>query len=184
MADVPARQTVGAPAVETGSDSPYPYLEKLQEKMEERLDRKVPATGRFCGFCYGRLRSSDTLCPFCSTAVADRETVDEIPQDVLKAYRARQKTEARWVHSGAFLGLVIASILFVVLEIWGPGPLGHPATGFLVLIGGGYVLAQLFGPLIGAQFGYRSGSKKRDALWARFLAERDGAPLTQEGSPP
>ena len=88
-----------------------------------------------------------------------RPTVGEIPQEVLRAYQAKQKTEARWVHSGAFLGLIIASILFVVLELWGPGPLGHPATGFLVLIGGGYLLAQLFGPLIGGQFGYRSGSR-------------------------
>ena len=173
MADVPVRPA-RAPDGDAGYETPFPYLERLQEKMEERLDRKVPATGRFCGFCYGRLRADDTVCPFCGRAVAERGTVGEIPQDVLKAYRARQKTEARWVHLGAFVGLIIASVLFVVLEVWGPGPLGHPATGFVVLIGGGYVLAQLFGPLIGAQFGYRSGSKRRDALWARFLAERDG----------
>lgn len=149
-------------------------MEKLQEKMEERLDRKVPAAGRYCGFCYGRLRDVDTICPFCATPTGERPTVDEIPQPVLRAYRAKQRTEARWVYGGAFVGLIIASVLFIVLELWGPGILGHPATGFAVLILGGYLLAQLCGPLIAGQFGYRSGARKRDLAWAQFLAERDG----------
>ncbi len=167
-----------------GYVSPYPYLDRLQEKMEERLDRKVPATGRFCGFCYARLRDTDPACPFCHTSTAERETVGEIPQDVLRAYKTKQSTEARWVHTGAFFGLIIASVLFIVLVIWGPGPLGHPAVGFAVLIGGGYVLAQLFGTFIGAQFGYRSGARKRDEAWGRFLAERDGADSTAESEAP
>jgi hypothetical protein len=162
------------PQAIAGYISPYPYLEKLQDKMEERLDHRVPSSGRFCGFCYGRLRETDAVCPFCDTATADRPTVGEIPQEVLRAYRDKQKTEARWVHLGAFFGLIIASILFIVLELWGPGPLGHPAAGFAVLILGGYLLAQLFGTIIAAQFGYRAGSRKRDAAWARFLASRDG----------
>ncbi len=161
-------------AGEAGYLSPYPYVEKLQEKMEERLDRKVPALGRYCGFCYGRLREADTICPFCGTLVSDRSVVEEIPQAVLRAYRAKQKTEAAWVYGGAFVGLIIASVFFIVLELWGPGILGHPATGFAVLILGGYLLAQLCGPLIAGQFGYRSGARKRDAAWGRFLAERDG----------
>lgn len=157
-----------------GYVSRYPYLERLQEKMEERLARRVPVKGRFCGYCYGRLRESDTACPFCATPTAARETVDEVPQDVLQAYRARQRTESTWVYMGAFVGLIIASALFLLMVVWGPGLLGHPALAFVVLIGGGYLLAQLFGPLIGGQFGYRSGSRKRDALWEAFLARRDG----------
>lgn len=155
-----------------GYVSPYPYLDRLQEKMEERLDRKVPATGRYCGFCYGRLRADDAACGFCETAVASVPTVGEIPQDVLQAYRAKQKTEATWVHSGAFFGLIIAAVLFIVLVIWGPGPLGHPAVGFAVLIGGGYVLAQVFGTFLGAQVGYRKGARKRDRMWAAFMDAR------------
>jgi len=161
-------------AGEAGYVSPYPYMEKLQEKMEERLDRKVPVTGRYCGFCYGRLREVEAICPFCATSTSERPTVDEIPQAVLRAYRAKQRTEAGWVYGGAFVGLIIASVLFIVLELWGPGILGHPATGFAVLILGGYLLAQLCGPLIAGQFGYRSGARKRDLAWGRFLAERDG----------
>ena len=52
-----------------GYVTPYPYLDQLQEKMEERLARKVPIKGRFCGFCYARLRESDTVCPFCASAI-------------------------------------------------------------------------------------------------------------------
>jgi len=142
--------------------------------MEERLARRVPVKGRFCGFCYGRLRETDHTCPFCATPTETRGTVDEVPQDVLRAYRARQRTESTWVYLGAFVGLIIASALFLLMVVWGPGLLGHPALAFVVLIGGGYLLAQLFGPLIGGQFGYRSGSRKRDTLWAAFLAQRDG----------
>ncbi|MFN0147436.1 MAG: hypothetical protein ACKVT1_13065, partial [Dehalococcoidia bacterium] len=104
-----------------GYASPYPYLEKLQEKMQERIARKVPVKGRFCGFCYGRLREADVLCPFCETATEARATVEEVPQPVLAAFRARQRTEATWVYMGAFVGLIIASALFLLMVVWGPG---------------------------------------------------------------
>jgi hypothetical protein len=165
-----------APKVEgiAGYVTPYPYLDRLQEKMEERLDRRVPAAGRFCGFCYARLRNDDTRCPFCGTLTTERETVNEIPQPVLRAYKLKQSTEARWVHSGAFTGMIIASLVFVWMVTWGPGFLGHPALAFAELLLGGYFLAQLFGPLLFAQVGYRKGARKRDEAWARFLAARDG----------
>ena len=156
-----------------GYESPYPYLDQLQEKMEERLAHRVPAAGRFCGFCYARLRADDSACSFCHTPVAARPTVSEIPQDVLKAYKAKASTEARWVHTGAFTGLILASFIFLWMVVWGPGILGNPALAFLELLIGGYFLAQLFGPLLFAQIGYRRGARKRDALWAQHLATRD-----------
>ncbi len=155
-----------------GYESPYPYLDRLQEKMEERLAHRVPAAGRFCAHCYGRLRESDATCGFCGASIAAVGTVPEIPQDVLRAYQARQKTESRWVYGGAFVGLIIASIAFVAMVTWGPGPVGHPAAAFAMLIGGGYVLAQLFGPLIGGQIGYRRGARRRDRMWEKHLAGR------------
>ncbi|MGH7752464.1 MAG: hypothetical protein ACREN5_06580, partial [Gemmatimonadales bacterium] len=154
---------------------PYPYLDRLQEKMEERLARRVPAGGRFCGFCYARLRQEDLVCSFCGVATAERPTVGEVPQAVLKAYQAKSKTEARWVHMGAFVGLLVASVLFLWLVLWGPGFLGHPAVGLVVLVLGSYPLAQLFGPLIFGQIGYRKGARKRDAMWAEHLRARDRA---------
>lgn len=157
-----------------GYVSPYPYLDLLQSRMEERLARKVPVKGRFCGFCYARLKAEQAKCPFCERETAASGTVEEIPQDVLLAYKARQKTEARWVHLGAFFGLIVAAGIFLWQVIWAPGFLGHPAVAFTVLILGGYLLAQVFGPVIGGQIGYRSGSRKRDRLWARHLEARDG----------
>jgi hypothetical protein len=167
-----------------GYVSPYPYLDRLQEKMEERLARKVPVRGRFCGFCYGRLRPEQPACPFCAHEVASAGTVEEVPQDVLQAYRARQKTEATWVHLGAFFGLILAALVFLWQVIWAPGVISHPALAFVVLILGGYLLAQVFGPVIGAQVGYRKGSRKRDALWARHLAARDAAGPASNASRP
>ncbi len=156
-----------------GYETPYPYLDQLQEKMEERLAHRVPAAGRFCGFCYARLRNDDTVCPFCHTATAEMPAVAEIPQEVLAAYKAKASTEARWVHTGAFTGLILASVIFILMVIWGPGLLGHPALAFAELLLGGYFLAQFFGPFLFAQFGYARGAKKRDALWAGWLAKRD-----------
>ncbi|MCC6385969.1 MAG: hypothetical protein IT302_01150 [Dehalococcoidia bacterium] len=169
MAGEGAHAGTGEPAGIAGYVSPYPYLDRLQEKMEERLARKVPVKGRFCGFCFGRLRESDAVCPFCASSIDTAGTVDEIPQDVLKAYQAKQKTEGLWVHSGAFSGLLLAMALFLLMVVWGPGLLGHPALAFAVLIGGGYVFAQLFGTFLGAQIGYRKGARKRDSMWARWL---------------
>ncbi|GAB4333563.1 MAG: hypothetical protein Kow0010_20080 [Dehalococcoidia bacterium] len=156
-----------------GYVSPFPYAERLQPKMDEILDRRVPLTGRFCGFCYGRLPAGTERCVFCETPVAKCKPVDAIPREVLLAYKAKKSTEARWVHSGAMVGLLLAATLFVVLVVWGPGLLGHPGVAFVVLIGGGYVFAQLFGGIIAAQIGYRRGSRKRDALWAQFLETRE-----------
>lgn len=178
---VDQQATPAEPEGVAGYVSPYPYAERLQEKMDEIIDRRVPMTGRFCGFCYGRLPAGAESCAFCDTPIAGREPVDTIPREVLLAYKAKKSTEARWVHSGAMFGLLLAAALFIVLVVWGPGLLGHPGVAFIALIGGGYLFAQLFGAVLAAQVGYRRGSRKRDRAWARFLAERDGTPPPPEG---
>ncbi len=150
----------------------YPYLERLQPKMDERLERKVPPAGRFCGFCFGRLQPQDTRCPYCERELAEVGTAQEIPQEVLRIYWTKRRVEARWVHAGAMFGLAIASLLFVVLVVWGPGVLGHPGVAFAVLIGGGYLLAQLFGTVIGGQIGYRRAVRRREEMWEAYLARR------------
>ncbi len=162
-----------------GYETPYPYLDRLQEKMEERLAHRVPAAGRFCGFCYARLRNEDEACPFCATKTAKCPTVNAIPQEVLHAYKAKASTEARWVHTGAFTGLIVASAVFILMVMWGPGFLGHPALAFAELLLGGYFLAQFFGPFLFAQWGYKKGARKRDALWGEWLAKRE-----RQASPP
>ena len=159
---------------DAGYVSPFPYAVLLQEKMDEILDEQVPRAGRFCGFCYGRIAPDAKTCAFCNTALAERPSTTEIPTAVLRAYKTKKSTEATWVHSGAMVGLMTSAALFIILVVWGPGLLGHPGVAFAVLIGGGYIFAQLFGGVVAAQFGYRSGSKKRDAAWAKFLQERDG----------
>ncbi len=142
--------------------------------MEERLAHRVPVQGRFCGFCYARLRADDTVCGFCETPTTERETVKEIPQEVLALYKKKASTEATWVHTGAFTGMILASFVFIWMVIWAPGFLGHPALAFAVLLLGGYFLAQFFGPFLFAQTGYRRGATRRDEGWAKWLAERDG----------
>lgn len=160
-----------------GYVSPYPYVQRLQERMDEILDRQVPNSGRFCGFCYARLARDAERCPYCQADAAERPPVEAVPREALLIYRAKKRTEERWVYGGAMLGLLIAAGVFVALVVWGTDLFGSRSlalgVAFLALIGGGYVLAQLFGPLICGQVGYRRGSRKRDELWAAFLAERD-----------
>jgi DNA-binding response OmpR family regulator len=50
-----------------------------------------------------------------------------------------------------------------------------PGPRVVMLIGGGYVLAQLFGTFIGAQIGYRKAARKRDETWRLYLAGRSRA---------
>lgn len=164
---------------EAGFASQYPYLDRLQEKMEERLAHRVPTRGRFCGFCYGRLRDSDTVCGFCGANLAEAGTVEEIPQPVLRLYKRKQKTEASWVYGLGFVGLIIASALFIVMAIWGPNVPARIGIAFAILIGGGYVLAQIFGTFLGGQIGYRRGAARRDRDWERYLKARESG---DEGS--
>ena len=159
-----------------GYVSPYPYAARLQERMDELIDRRTPNAGVFCGFCFARLAEGAERCPWCATETAERATVAAVPAEVLRIYRAGKRTEAAWVYAGAMLGLLLAAAAFVALVAWATGPLGHPGVAFLVLIGGGYLLAQLFGPLIGAQIGYRRGTRARDRRWAAFLEARGDAP--------
>lgn len=157
-----------------GYISPFPYMEKLQPRMDERLERRVPVNGRFCGYCFGRLRQTDEQCTYCGADLGRWGTTEEIPQEVLRIFQVKKKTEERWVHMGAFFGLILTMLIFIYLVMWGPWLLGHPAFGFAVLLLGGYVLAQLFGPIYAGQIGYRRGCRKRDAAWAEYLERRHG----------
>jgi len=148
-------------------------LDRLQDKMEERLARLVPDSGTFCGYCYGRLRGDESRCPFCARDIAETQTVASIPQDVLRAYRAKQRVEVRWVYSFGFIGLVVSSVLFVVLVAWGPGLLGHPGVALTVLVGGGYLLARLLGEVVGGHFGVQRALQVRNRMWLEFVARRD-----------
>ena len=159
-----------------GYVSPFPYVQRLQDRMDEILDRQVPNSGRFCGFCFARLANDTERCPYCHRETASLPTVESVPREVLIIYRAKKRTEERWVYSGAMLGLLIAAGVFVALVVYGTDLVGNRSIAlgiaFLALIGGGYLLAQLFGPLICGQVGYLRGSRKRDELWGRFLEER------------
>ena len=159
-----------------GYVSPYPYVQRLQDRMDEILDRRIPNSGRFCGFCYARLARDTERCSYCPAEAPELATVDKVPREALIIYRAKKRTEERWVYGGAMLGLLIAAGVFVALVVYGTDLVGNRSIAlgiaFVALIGGGYLLAQLFGPLICGQVGYLRGSRKRDELWGRFLEER------------
>jgi hypothetical protein len=151
-------------------ESPYPYLDKLQPKMEEMLTREIPGEGRFCGFCYGRARKGSEVCEFCGHPFEQVGLVSRIPTEVQQMYLLKRKREGLIVHLGAFAGLLIGAGSFLALVLNGV----HPVIGFAVLLFGSYLLAQLCGPIIGGQFGYAWGARERDRLWSEYLVQRDG----------
>ena len=151
-------------------ESPYPYLDKLQPKMEEMLTREIPGEGRFCGFCYGRARAGSESCEYCGHAYGAVGLVSRIPTEVQQMYLVKRKREGLIVHLGAFAGLLIGAAGFLAMVLNGV----HPVIGFAFLLFGSYLLAQLCGPLIGGQFGYAWGAGERDRRWAAYLAQRDG----------
>jgi hypothetical protein len=152
-------------------ESEFPYLDKLQPKMEEMLTREIPGEGRFCGFCYGRARRGAEECEYCGRAYEQAGLVSRIPPQVQRMYLLKRKREGLVVHLGAFFGLLIGAAGFLALVLNGV----HPVIGFAFLLFGSYLLAQLCGPIIGGQFGYAWGARTRDRLWSEYLAERDRA---------
>jgi hypothetical protein len=170
-------QSVGRQRVEARDDegilSRYPYLDRLQGRMEEIIDRDLPRTGRRCGNCYGAMRAEDEVCAFCGTQASEREPVVQIPPGILRIYYDKRRSERTWVFGMAFVGLLIASALFVALAVWGPWFLGHPAFFFAVLLFGGYGLAKYFGEVVGGTIGYRRAIRRRDEAWEAHLRERD-----------
>ena len=144
--------------------------------MDEIVDRQVPNSGRFCGVCFARLARDTERCPYCATERRSAQTVESVRgrrSADLSREEAQRGTvgvrgrDDRTAHRGG--------------RVRGAGGVGTDLVGsrsialgiaFLALIGGGYLLAQLFGPLICGQVGYRQGSRKRDELWGAFLEER------------
>lgn len=147
-----------------------PMLDALQERMERIIRGDSPNAGTFCGFCYARLDEGTQDCPVCDRSTADVKTVSRVPRDALRVYNAHRKKMRLWVNMFAYLGILLAVTLFIVMIVYLPNPWVWFAVP--VLFFGSWYLANLLGGGLGAQLGTRKGVPARAAAWRSLLERR------------
>ena len=166
MATMTTDHTTAAPA-RAGDEE---ILETLQERMERIIRGESPNAGRFCGYCYARLDPAHETCPVCGRALAAAGTLPRVPRAALRVYNAYRRAMRLWVNVFAFLGILIAVVLFLVMITYIPNP--WVWFSLPVLFFGSYYLANVLGGGIGATLGERRGRPARAALWRELLERR------------
>jgi hypothetical protein len=145
-------------------------LDALQERMDRIIRGDSPNAGRFCGYCYARLDPDRPACPLCGRDTRETPPVPRVPRDALRAYNAHRRKMRLWVNLFAYLGILLAVILFIVMIVFLPNPWVWFSVP--VLFFGSWYLANLLGGGLGAAIGGRQGVPLRAALWGRLLERR------------
>jgi hypothetical protein len=154
----------------TASRDEEAMLDALQERMERIIRGDSPNAGRFCGFCYARLDGDAPACAVCGHALAEYEPVTRVPRDALRVYNAHRKKMRLWVNLFAYLGILIAVAVFIVMIVYLPNPWVWFAVP--VLFFGSWYFANLLGGWLGAMLGTRQGVPARTAAWHALLERR------------
>lgn len=145
-------------------------LDALQERMERIIRGDSPNAGRFCGYCYARLDEDASTCAVCGRSAAGYPPVPRVPRDALRAYNVHRKKMRLWVNLFAYLGILIAVVLFIVMIVYLPNPWVWFAVP--VLFFGSWYFANLLGGWLGALLGTRQGVPARSAAWRQLLERR------------
>jgi hypothetical protein len=156
------------PATVSGDDAAI--LDALQERMERIIRGDSPNAGRFCGYCYARIEAEAARCPVCHRSTAEVAPVPRVPRDALRVYNAHRKRMRLWVNTFAYLGILLAVVLFIVMIVYLPNPWVWFAVP--VLFFGSWYLANLLGGWLGALLGTRQGVPARAAAWRTLLERR------------
>jgi hypothetical protein len=145
-------------------------LDALQERMERIIRGDSPNAGRFCGYCYARRDDASSTCDVCGRTANDFQPVPRVPRDALRVYNAHRKKMRLWVNLFAYLGILIAVALFIVMIVYLPNPWVWFAVP--VLFFGSWYFANLLGGWLGAMLGTRQGVPARSAAWNDLLERR------------
>jgi len=145
-------------------------LDTLQERMERIIRGDSPNAGRFCGYCYARLDADAATCPACGRATRDLPPVARVPRDALRVYDVHRRAMRLWVNLFAYLGILLAVVLFIVMIVFLPNPWVWFSVP--VLFFGSWYLANLLGGGVGAAIGGRKGVPARAARWRELLERR------------
>ena len=166
--------TTALPRFEQGEFVPsreVPFSSDLDRLIHEIRSGEAPNIGRFCGYCCAPLgKRSD--CEVCGEHTTSTAPLDKIDRELAQIYVAKRKREALFVHSGAWLGILLAtgvSIgLIMVLPSW------TKAFAILTLVLGGYFAGVFFGNVLAQMPAYRSGLKLFAIRWGEYVAGRSG----------
>ena len=166
--------TTVLPRFEQGEFVPsreVPFSSDLDRLIHEIRAGEAPNIGRFCGYCCAPLgKRSD--CEVCGEHTTSTAPLDKIDRELAQIYVAKRKREALFVHSGAWLGILLAtgvSIgLIMVLPSW------TKAFAILTLVLGGYFAGVFFGNVLAQMPAYRSGLKLFAIRWGEYVAGRSG----------
>jgi hypothetical protein len=145
-------------------------LDALQDRMERIIRGDAPNAGRFCGYCYARLDSDQAACSFCGHDSRRTPPVPRVPRAALRVYNAHRRKMRLWVNLFAYLGILLAVVLFIVMIVYLPNPWVWFSVP--VLFFGSWYLANLLGGGVGASIGSRQGVPVRAALWRELLERR------------
>jgi hypothetical protein len=146
------------------------FLDALQERMERIIRGDSPNAGRFCGYCYARLDEDSSACAVCGRSAGSFLPVSRVPRDALRVYNVHRKKMRLWVNLFAYLGILIAVVLFIVMIVYLPNPWVWFAVP--VLFFGSWYFANLLGGWLGALLGTRQGVPARSAAWHQLLERR------------
>ena len=151
--------TTALPRFEQGEFVPsreVPFSSDLDRLIHEIRAGEAPNIGRFCGYCCAPLGNRSD-CEVCGEHTTSTAPLDKIDRELAQIYVAKRKREALFVHSGAWLGILLAtgvSIgLIMVLPSW------TKAFAILTLVLGGYFAGVFFGNVLAQMPAYRSGLK-------------------------
>ena len=164
--------TTVLPRFEQGEFVPsreVPFSSDLDRLIHEIRAGEAPNIGRFCGYCCAPLgKRSD--CEVCGEHTTSTAPLDKIDRELAQIYVAKRKREALFVHSGAWLGILLAtgvSIgLIMVLPSW------TKVFAILMLVLGGYFAGVFFGNVLAQMPAYRSGLKLFAIRWGEYVAGR------------
>ena len=148
-------------------------LEELQDRMVKIARGGSPRFGRFCGYCYARLKQEDTACRVCHRGTVQPAPVEEVPDDVLRVYMAFHRKMQLWVNVFAFVGIFIAIVLAGLVLVFLPAAFKLLAVP--VMLGGAWYFANLLGGGVGGHLGMKSGRAARARRW-RAWRERQTVP--------
>lgn len=153
------------------------FSDRLEEHIVGITRGELPNAGRFCGHCYTPMSPETTRCAHCSTAVADRSAVGQIPEELILMLRHQRRTERSWVTGFAYLGLLVAIVagLGVVLGVpyLRANLLPAAIVYGLILFIGGRMAAGLLGGYWGDRIGFEKARANLLDEWSEWVGRRD-----------
>ena len=147
-----------------------PFSSELDELIAEIRAGNAPNLGRFCGYCSAPLGDRDS-CSTCGAEIADTPPLDKIDRDLAQIYVAKRKREALFVHTAAWLGILLATALSIALILVLPG--WTKAFAIIVLVLGGYFAGVFFGNVLVQGFAYRAGLRMFAKRWTEWREEQN-----------